>query len=92
MMADAEHESGDPCHGTRRSRVRRYKIMDDEAGSGDLDLEDLGEAVGAGTVMAAELSRRLGWLTDAEFERTANGFDGPAFVGAESRRAKPYPR
>ncbi|MDE2598671.1 MAG: 3-dehydroquinate synthase [Rhodocyclaceae bacterium] len=28
-----------------------------------------GEAVGAGTVMAAELSRRLGWLTDAEFER-----------------------
>jgi 3-dehydroquinate synthase len=29
-----------------------------------------GEAVGAGTVMAAELSRRLGWLTDAEFERT----------------------
>jgi 3-dehydroquinate synthase len=29
-----------------------------------------GEAVGAGTVMAAELSRRLGWLTDIEFERT----------------------
>lgn len=29
-----------------------------------------GEAVGAGTVMAAELSRRLGWLTDLEFERT----------------------
>ena len=29
-----------------------------------------GEAVGAGTVMAAELSRRLGWLSDAEFERT----------------------
>ena len=28
-----------------------------------------GEAVGAGTVMAAELSRRLGWLNDAEFER-----------------------
>ena len=28
-----------------------------------------GEAVGAGTVMAAELSRRLGWLTDEEFER-----------------------
>jgi 3-dehydroquinate synthase len=28
-----------------------------------------GEAVGAGTVMAADLSRRLGWLTDAEFER-----------------------
>jgi 3-dehydroquinate synthase len=29
-----------------------------------------GEAVAAGTVMAADLSRRLGWLTDAEFERT----------------------
>ena len=29
---------------------------------------------------------------DAEFERTANGFDGPPFVGAKSRRAKPYPR
>ena len=29
-----------------------------------------GEAVGAGTVMAAELSRRLGWLSDAEFTRT----------------------
>jgi 3-dehydroquinate synthase len=29
-----------------------------------------GEAVGAGTVMAAELSRRLGWLSDSEFERT----------------------
>lgn len=29
-----------------------------------------GEAVGAGTVMAAELSRRLGWLSDADFERT----------------------
>jgi 3-dehydroquinate synthase len=29
-----------------------------------------GEAVGAGTVMAAELSRRLGWLTAADVERT----------------------
>lgn len=29
-----------------------------------------GEAVAAGTVMAAELSRRLGWLTDADLERT----------------------
>lgn len=29
-----------------------------------------GEAVGAGTVMAAELSRRLGWLSDADFQRT----------------------
>jgi 3-dehydroquinate synthase len=29
-----------------------------------------GEAVAAGMVMAAELSRRLGWLTDAEMERT----------------------
>ncbi len=29
-----------------------------------------GEAVAAGTVMAADLSRRLGWLTDADFERT----------------------
>jgi 3-dehydroquinate synthase len=28
-----------------------------------------GEAVAAGTVMAAALSRRLGWLTDAEVER-----------------------
>jgi 3-dehydroquinate synthase len=28
-----------------------------------------GEAVGAGTVMAAELSRRLGWLSDADVER-----------------------
>lgn len=28
-----------------------------------------GEAVAAGTVMAAALSRRLGWLTEAEFER-----------------------
>ncbi len=31
-----------------------------------------GEAVGAGTVMAAELSRRLGWLSDNDFERTRN--------------------
>lgn len=31
-----------------------------------------GEAVGAGTVMATELSRRLGWLTDDEFARTRN--------------------
>lgn len=31
-----------------------------------------GEAVGAGTVMAAELSRRLGWLSDKDFERTRN--------------------
>lgn len=29
-----------------------------------------GEAVGAGTVMAAELSRRLGWLSDSDFDRT----------------------
>jgi 3-dehydroquinate synthase len=29
-----------------------------------------GEAVAAGTVMAAELSRRLGWLTDADCQRT----------------------
>lgn len=28
-----------------------------------------GEAVAAGTLMAAELSRRLGWLTDADFAR-----------------------
>jgi 3-dehydroquinate synthase len=28
-----------------------------------------GEAVSAGTMMAAELSRRLGWLTDADVER-----------------------
>jgi 3-dehydroquinate synthase len=28
-----------------------------------------GEAVAAGTIMAAELSRRLGWLTDADVER-----------------------
>ncbi|MBK6631217.1 MAG: 3-dehydroquinate synthase [Betaproteobacteria bacterium] len=30
-----------------------------------------GEAVAAGTVMAAELSRRLGWLSDDEFARTS---------------------
>jgi 3-dehydroquinate synthase len=30
-----------------------------------------GEAVGAGMLMAAELSQRLGWLTGAEVERTA---------------------
>lgn len=29
-----------------------------------------GEAVGAGTVMAAELSRRLGWLSDEDVTRT----------------------
>ncbi len=28
-----------------------------------------GEAVAAGTLMAADLSRRLGWLNDAQFER-----------------------
>jgi 3-dehydroquinate synthase len=28
-----------------------------------------GEAVAAGTVMAADLSRRLGWLADADFDR-----------------------
>jgi 3-dehydroquinate synthetase len=28
-----------------------------------------GEAVAAGTVMAAELSRRLGWLSAADVER-----------------------
>ncbi|HEX5393160.1 MAG TPA: 3-dehydroquinate synthase [Rhodocyclaceae bacterium] len=28
-----------------------------------------GEAVGAGTVMAAELSRRLGWINDADVQR-----------------------
>ncbi len=30
-----------------------------------------GEAVGAGMLMAAELSKRLGWLAEAEVERTA---------------------
>jgi 3-dehydroquinate synthase len=29
-----------------------------------------GEAVGAGTIMAAELSRRLGWINDADVQRT----------------------
>jgi len=31
-----------------------------------------GEAVAAGMVMAAELSRRLGWLSDVEVERVRN--------------------
>ncbi len=31
-----------------------------------------GEAVAAGTAMAAELSRRLGWLSDAEVDRVRN--------------------
>jgi 3-dehydroquinate synthase len=31
-----------------------------------------GEAVATGTIMAAELSRRLGWLSDAEVERVRN--------------------
>ncbi|MFN6961766.1 MAG: 3-dehydroquinate synthase, partial [Rhodocyclaceae bacterium] len=30
-----------------------------------------GEAVAAGTVMALELSRRLGWLSDADVERVS---------------------
>ena len=33
-----------------------------------------GEAVAAGTMMAAELSRRLGWLQDADIERIATLF------------------
>ncbi|WP_371325537.1 3-dehydroquinate synthase [Dechloromonas sp. ZY10] len=33
-----------------------------------------GEAVAAGTMMAAELSRLLGWLTDADVERTESLF------------------
>src|SRR5690606_34541566 len=33
-----------------------------------------GEAVAAGTLMAAELSRRLGWLADAELERIEHVF------------------
>jgi 3-dehydroquinate synthase len=33
-----------------------------------------GEAVAAGTLMAAELSRRLGWLTDKDLERIRNLF------------------
>lgn len=48
-----------------------------------------GEAVAAGTVMAAELSRRLGWLTDTDFERVRRLFErahlpvrGPA-LGAD---------
>jgi 3-dehydroquinate synthase len=48
-----------------------------------------GEAVAAGTMMAVELSRRLGWLTDADFERARKLFlrarlpvVGPA-LGAE---------
>lgn len=34
-----------------------------------------GEAVAAGTMMAAELSRRLGWLTDADVERMQRLFE-----------------
>jgi 3-dehydroquinate synthase len=34
-----------------------------------------GEAVAAGSVMAAELSRRLGWLSDAEVSRIREIFD-----------------
>lgn len=34
-----------------------------------------GEAVAAGTVMAVELSRRLGWLTDADVERVCRLFE-----------------
>jgi 3-dehydroquinate synthase len=48
-----------------------------------------GEAVAAGTMMAAELSRRLGWLADADVERMQRLFEqaglpirGPA-LGAE---------
>lgn len=33
-----------------------------------------GEAVAAGTMMAAELSRRLGWIVDAEFDRAEQLF------------------
>lgn len=33
-----------------------------------------GEAVAAGTMMAVELSRRLGWLTDVDLERARNLF------------------
>ena len=33
-----------------------------------------GEAVAAGTMMAADLSKRLGWLTDAEISRIAHIF------------------
>ncbi len=49
-----------------------------------------GEAVAAGTVMAAELSRRLGWLADADVERIHRLFErarlpvrGPA-LGADA--------
>ncbi|MDX9994031.1 MAG: 3-dehydroquinate synthase [Rhodocyclaceae bacterium] len=49
-----------------------------------------GEAVAAGTVMAAELSRRLGWLADADVERILRLFErarlpvrGPA-LGADA--------
>ncbi len=44
-----------------------------------------GEAVGAGTVMAAELSRRLGWLTDSDFVRTRSilAAAGLPVVGAQ---------
>jgi 3-dehydroquinate synthase len=48
-----------------------------------------GEAVAAGTMMAIDLSRRLGWLTDAELERAQGLFEraklptrGPA-LGAD---------
>jgi 3-dehydroquinate synthase len=34
-----------------------------------------GEAVAAGTLMAAELSRRLGWLSDADVNRVARLFE-----------------
>ena len=34
-----------------------------------------GEGVAAGTIMAADLSRRLGWLSDAEVERTQRLFE-----------------
>jgi 3-dehydroquinate synthase len=34
-----------------------------------------GEAVAAGTMMATELSRRLGWLDDADVERVRNLFE-----------------
>lgn len=34
-----------------------------------------GEAVAAGTIMAADLSQRLGWLNDAEIERIKTIFD-----------------
>ena len=34
-----------------------------------------GEGVAAGTIMAADLSRRLGWINDAEVERTQRLFE-----------------